>query len=161
MNKADLVANIAAKAGLTKKDAEAALNAVVASIEEALVKGDKVALVGFGTFETKTRAARTGINPRTKQAIKIPASKVPAFKMPQDKSLKLSRFIKRKTVANDACDQGRVMIIEKVATPGDRVKEGDIITVTFGDKVLTARVERMVEHVKKDDAAEMYSIIAD
>ena len=81
MNKADLVANIAAKAGLTKKDAEAALNAVVASIEEALVKGDKVALVGFGTFETKTRAARTGINPRTKQAIKIPASKVPAFKI--------------------------------------------------------------------------------
>ena len=57
MNKADLVASIAAKAGLTKKDAEAALNAVVASIEEALVKGDKVALVGFGTFETKTRAA--------------------------------------------------------------------------------------------------------
>ncbi|MBQ9097718.1 MAG: HU family DNA-binding protein [Clostridia bacterium] len=81
MNKADLVASVAAKAGLTKKDAEAALNAVVASIEEALVKGDKVALVGFGTFETKTRAARTGINPRTKQAIKIPASKVPAFKI--------------------------------------------------------------------------------
>ena len=81
MNKADLVANIAAKAGLTKKDAEAALNAVVASIEEALVKGDKVALVGFGTFETKTRAARTGINPRTKAAIKIPASKVPSFKI--------------------------------------------------------------------------------
>ena len=81
MNKADLVASVAAKAGLTKKDADAALNAVVASIEEALVKGDKVALVGFGTFETKTRAARTGINPRTKQAIKIPASKVPAFKI--------------------------------------------------------------------------------
>ena len=81
MNKADLVASVAAKAGLTKKDAEAALNAVVASIEEALVKGDKVALIGFGTFETKTRAARTGINPRTKQAIKIPASKVPAFKI--------------------------------------------------------------------------------
>ena len=81
MNKADLVASVAAKAGLTKKDAEAALIAVVASIEEALVKGDKVALVGFGTFETKTRAARTGINPRTKQAIKTPASKVPAFKI--------------------------------------------------------------------------------
>ena len=81
MNKADLVASICAKAGLTKKDAEAALNAVVAAIEEAVVKGDKVALVGFGTFETKTRAARTGINPRTKQAIKIPASKVPAFKI--------------------------------------------------------------------------------
>ena len=80
MNKADLVASIAAKAGLTKKDAEAALNAVVASIEEALVKGDKVALVGFGTFETKKRAARKGKNPQTGAEISIAASTVPSFK---------------------------------------------------------------------------------
>ncbi len=78
-----------------------------------------------------------------------------------DKYLKVSRLIKRRTVANDACEQGRVMINEKTAKPGDRVKVGDIITVTFGDKVLKAKVERIVEHVKKDDAAEMYSIIAD
>ena len=76
-----------------------------------------------------------------------------------DKYLKVSRLIKRRTVANDACEQGRVMINDKVSKPGDRVKEGDIITITFGDKVLRAKVERIVEHVKKDDAAEMYSII--
>jgi DNA-binding protein HU-beta len=79
MNKAELVAKIADKAGFTKKDAEVALNAVIASVEEALVAGDKVALVGFGTFEVKERAARTGINPLTKKAINIPATKVPKF----------------------------------------------------------------------------------
>lgn len=81
MNKADLVAKIAEKANITKKDADIALGAVIASIEEALVAGEKISLVGFGTFETKKRAARTGINPRTKATIKIPASKVPAFKI--------------------------------------------------------------------------------
>ena len=79
VNKAELVAKIADKAGFTKKDAEVALNAVIASIEEALVADEKVALVGFGTFEVKARAARTGINPLTKAAIKIPATKVPKF----------------------------------------------------------------------------------
>ncbi len=81
MNKADLVAKIADKAAITKKDADIALGAVLASIEEALVAGEKISLVGFGTFETKMRAARTGINPATKAAIKIPASKVPTFKI--------------------------------------------------------------------------------
>ena len=81
MNKAELVAKIADKANITKKDADIALSAVIASIEEALVAGDKISLVGFGTFETKTRAARTGINPRTKETIKIPAAKVPSFKI--------------------------------------------------------------------------------
>jgi len=81
MNKADLVAKIADKAAITKKDAETALNAVIASIEESLVAGEKIALVGFGTFETKNRAARQGINPRTKTTIEIPASKVPTFKI--------------------------------------------------------------------------------
>lgn len=81
MNKADLVAKIAEKAAITKKDAETALNAVITSIEESLVEGEKIALVGFGTFETKLRAARQGINPRTKTTIEIPASKVPTFKI--------------------------------------------------------------------------------
>ncbi len=76
-----------------------------------------------------------------------------------DKYLKVSRLIKRRTVANDACEQGRVMINEKVAKPGDRVKEGDVITIVFGDKTLKAKVERITEHVKKEDAVEMYSII--
>jgi len=80
MNKTELVAAVAAKAELSKKDAEAAVKAVIDSVTEALADGDKVALVGFGTFEVKTRAARTGKNPRTGEAISIPASKVPSFK---------------------------------------------------------------------------------
>lgn len=84
MNKQDLVASVAEKSGLTKKDAEKALNAVVDSIKEALKKGDKVSLVGFGTFEVRTRAARSGRNPQTGDLIKIPAGKVPAFRPGKD-----------------------------------------------------------------------------
>ena len=80
MNKTELVAAMAEKAGLSKKDAEKALNAFVESIEETLKAGDKVSLVGFGTFETRERAARDGKNPRTGEKIKIAASKIPAFK---------------------------------------------------------------------------------
>ena len=80
MNKAELVAAVAAKTGDTKKAAEASVDAIVASIKEALKKGDKVQLVGFGSFEVRKRAARKGRNPQTKQEIKIPASKAPVFK---------------------------------------------------------------------------------
>ena len=80
MNKTELVAAVAAKAELSKKDAEAAVNAVFDSVKDALAEGDKVSLIGFGTFSVKTRAARTGLNPRTKETIDIPESKVPAFK---------------------------------------------------------------------------------
>jgi len=80
MNKTELIAAIAEKAELSKKDAEKALVAFIESVEGALAKNDKVQLVGFGTFEVKTRAARKGRNPRTKQEITIPASKAPAFK---------------------------------------------------------------------------------
>ena len=80
MNKVELIAAVAEKAGLTKKDAEKAVAAVVASVEEALVKGDKVQLIGFGTFEVRERAARVGRNPQTKEEIKIDASKQPVFK---------------------------------------------------------------------------------
>ena len=81
MNKAELVAAVAEKTNFTKKDAEAAINALVASIEEALVKGDKVQLIGFGTFETKERKARQGRNPRQpEEIIEISASKAPTFK---------------------------------------------------------------------------------
>lgn len=80
MNKTELVSAVAAKAGLSKKDAEAAVNATVAAITDALKANDKVALVGFGTFEVRARAARMGKNPQTGAAIKIAASKVPAFK---------------------------------------------------------------------------------
>lgn len=80
MNKTELVAAVATKAELSKKDAEAAVKAVVDAVTEALKDGEKVALVGFGTFEVKTRAARTGKNPRTGEVIDIPESKVPSFK---------------------------------------------------------------------------------
>ncbi len=80
MNKTELVAAVAENAALSKKDAEKAISAVIDAITGALSDGDKVQLVGFGTFEVRERGARTGKNPRTGEAIKIAASKVPAFK---------------------------------------------------------------------------------
>lgn len=80
MNKTDLSAAIAAKTGLTKKDAEACVNAFFEVVTETLQKGDKVAIVGFGTFEVRDRPARVGRNPRTGEEIKIAATKMPAFK---------------------------------------------------------------------------------
>lgn len=80
MNKTELVAAIAAKAGLSKKDAEKAFAAFTDTVVETLKAGDKIQLVGFGTFEVRERAARTGINPQTKQTITIAASKNPVFK---------------------------------------------------------------------------------
>ena len=79
MNKQELIAVMAEKANLSKKDAEAALNAFVGAVEDALVKGDKVQLVGFGGFEVRERAARTGRNPQTGETIEIPACKKPSF----------------------------------------------------------------------------------
>lgn len=80
MNKSELVSAIAEKTGLSKKDSESALNSFVEIISEELENNEKVQLVGFGTFEVRERAARTGRNPQTKEEIQIPASKVPAFK---------------------------------------------------------------------------------
>ena len=80
MNKTELIAAVAAKTGITKKDAERVVNATVESITESLVKGDKVQISGFGNFEVKAREARVGRNPRTKQTIQIPATRLPVFK---------------------------------------------------------------------------------
>ena len=80
MNKSDLIAAMAAKTGETKKSSEALLDAFVSAVTESLKKGDKVQLVGFGSFEVRKRAARKGRNPQTKEEIKIPASKAPVFK---------------------------------------------------------------------------------
>lgn len=79
-NKQDLIAEVAAKTGLTKKDSEKAVNAFGEVVTEFLAKGEKVQLIGFGTFEVRNRAARKGRNPKTGAEIEIPASKVPAFK---------------------------------------------------------------------------------
>ncbi len=86
MNKTELVASVAEKAGMTKKDAEKAVNALFESVEQALAKDDKVQIIGFGTFEVKAREERKGRNPQTGAEITIPASKTPVFKA--GKSLK-------------------------------------------------------------------------
>ncbi len=80
MNKTELIAIAAENSGMTKKDTERMLNAAIDAITMALVKGEKVQISGFGTFETKDREARVGRNPHTKEAIDIPATRVPAFK---------------------------------------------------------------------------------
>ena len=80
MNKTELIAAVAAKTGMSKKDAERAVAATIDSITESLVKGDKVQVSGFGIFEVKTREARVGRNPRTKETIQIPATRLPQFK---------------------------------------------------------------------------------
>ncbi|MCL2401378.1 MAG: HU family DNA-binding protein [Oscillospiraceae bacterium] len=80
MNKAELINEIAVNSGLSKKDSEKALAATIDAVTNALAKGDKVQLVGFGIFEVKDRAARTGRNPKTKEVIQIPATRTPQFK---------------------------------------------------------------------------------
>ena len=80
MNKTELISIAAENAGMTKKDTERVINAAIAAITASLVKGEKVQLSGFGTFEAKEREARVGRNPHTKEAIEIPATRVPAFK---------------------------------------------------------------------------------
>ena len=80
MNKTELIAAVAEKVGMTKKDAERVINATVETITEKMVAGEKVAMSGFGIFEVKAREARVGRNPRTKETIEIPATRLPAFK---------------------------------------------------------------------------------
>ena len=80
MNKTELIAAVAEKTGLTKKDAERVINATFETVTASLAKGEKVAVSGFGNFEVKAREARVGRNPRTKETIQIPATKLPAFK---------------------------------------------------------------------------------
>ena len=80
MNKTELIAAVAEKAGLTKKDVEKTITATLETVKEVVAKGDKVQVVGFGTFEVSERAARTGRNPQTGAEMKIPASKAPKFK---------------------------------------------------------------------------------
>jgi len=80
MNKSELISAVAEKSGLSKKDAEAAVTAVLDVISETLAEGEEIRLVGFGTFEVKKREARMGLNPKTKEPVPIAATKVPAFK---------------------------------------------------------------------------------
>lgn len=91
MNKSELIASISEKSGLTKKDSEKALGAIMESVNEALSKNEKIQLIGFGTFEVKERAAREGVNPKTKEKINIPACKVPSFKAGKELKEKVNK----------------------------------------------------------------------
>ena len=211
MNKTELVAAIADKTELSKKDSEKALKAFIDVVGEELKKGEKIQLVGFGTFEVTERAARTGKNPQTGKEIKIAACKAPKFKagkalkdavnayfkakenlrlpcrrlynrgcgsfficapggaaagiqqkgaaMRLDKYLKVSRLIKRRTVANEACDAGRVVINGKVAKASADVKAGDVIEIAFGNKSVKVRVTDVRDTVKKEEAADMFEYL--
>ena len=163
MNKTELIAAAAEKSGLSKKDTESALNAAIDVITAALTEGDKIQLVGFGSFEVKNRAARTGRNPKTKEPIEIPASKLPMFKpgrgdmqMRLDKWLKVSRLIKRRTVANEACDNQRVTANGRPVKASYDVKEGDVLELRFGERTVKVQVLTVAEHVGKADAPAMY-----
>lgn len=96
MNKSELVESVAKLAELSKKDSERAVSAVFESISNALVKEEKVVLVGFGTFETRRREARTGRNPATKEVIKIAASKSPAFKAGKGLKDRVNKSVKNR-----------------------------------------------------------------
>ena len=91
MNKTELVAAVAAKTELSKKDAEKALSAILETVTETLAAGEKVQLVGFGTFETKQRNERTAKNPRTGETVTVPASRVPGFKAGQALKTKVAK----------------------------------------------------------------------
>ncbi len=91
MNKTELAAAVAAKTDMTKKDAEKALNAMLETLAETLAKGEKVQLVGFGTFKTKERAARMAKNPRTRETVAVPATRVPDFTAGQALKAKVAK----------------------------------------------------------------------
>ena len=94
MNKQELIKSMAEKASLNKANSEKALNAFIETLQEALANGEKVQLIGFGTFETKERAAKVGLNPRTKEKIDISAKKVPAFKPGKEFKKKINNSLK-------------------------------------------------------------------
>ena len=161
MTKVELIAAVAENAGLSKKDAEQAVNATVEAITKALAEGDKVSLVGFGTFETRERPARKGRNPRTKEEITIPATSIRGKEqaMRIDKYLKVSRLIKRRTVANEVADAGRILVNGKPAKASYAVKVDDVIEITFGNKPVKVKVLSTDAPMGKDVAREMYQVI--
>ena len=159
MNKTEFIAAVAEKAEISKKDAEKAVKAFTDVVTEELVNGGKVQLVGFGNFEVAERPAREGRNPKTGEAMTIAASKTPKFKAGKalkDEVNKVSRLIKRRTVANEACDAGRVLVNDKPAKASLNVKTGDIIEIQFGAKAVRAEVLDVQETVKKDEAKELF-----
>ena len=156
MNKTELVAAVAEQADISKKDAEKALKAFVDVVTEEMKKGEKVQLVGFGTFEVSERAAREGRNPQSEKGCALFVLREGKIKMRLDKFLKVSRLIKRRTVANEACDAGRVLINGAVAKASTKVKKGDIIEIQFGTKTVKAEVLDLRDTTKKEEAADLF-----
>ena len=186
MTKADLTAQVAANTDMTKKDADKAVNAVFEALSRALANGEKVTISGFGTFEVRERAERQGINPRTQEPIPargraggrwnktVAAGRVRPVRtagsflrikggpfMRLDKYLKVSRLIKRRTVANEVADAGRILINGKVAKASAAVAPGDVIEITFGNRPVKVRILSDAEPRTKDVAREMYEIISE
>ena len=178
MNKTEFIAAVAEKAEISKKDSEKALKAFVDVVTEQLKAGDKVQLVGFGTFEVSERAAREGRNPQTGKTMTIAACKAPKFKagkalkdainqfrvfveeyMRLDKFLKVSRLIKRRTVANEACDAGRVLVNGKTAKASVKVKPGDVIEIQFGTRTVKVEVLELQETTKKEEAKDLFKYL--
>ena len=154
MNKTELITAIAESADISKKDSEKALKAFVDVVTEELKKGEKVQLVGFGTFEVSERAAREGRNPQTgKRRVR---TLLKERKMRLDKFLKVSRLIKRRTVANEACDAGRVSVNGKPAKASVQVKPGDVIEIHFGTREVKAEVLKLEDTTKKEKAEELF-----
>ena len=169
MNKSELIAAAAQAAGAQKKDAERLINAAIDIMSQKLAQGESIQISGFGIFEVRNREARVGRNPITREAVEIPATKVPAFKasktlkdlvkkysMRLDKYLKVSRLIKRRTVANEACDNGRISVNGRVVKASYDVKVGDKIEIAMGPRMVAVEVLQVAETVRKDDAAAMY-----
>ena len=138
MNKTELIAAVAEKASISKKESEVVINAALDTIIDSLKNDEKVQLVGFGSFE-------------------IPHfSEKETNSMRLDKYLKVSRLIKRRTVANEACDGGRVTVNGKVARASYDVKVGDVIALHFGERVLAVEVLDVSETAGKSEASLLY-----
>ena len=133
MKKSELVTLVAEKTGFSKKDTEKTIDTVFTAIADIMAAGDKLQISGFGTFETKERAARTG-----------------------HKYLKVSRLIKRRTVANDARDAARITVNGKPAKASYQVKIGDVIEIAFGQRTMKVEVLNIAEHTLKADASALY-----
>ena len=173
MNKAELVAAVAEKTGLSKKDSEKAVNAAFDAISAELVEGGKVQLVGFGSFETKTfppsRPAKPSRTPS--QSNLSPKCERPPVRLERrscfirgtdmrlDKYLKVSRLIKRRSVANDACDADRILVNGRQAKASYQVKVGDVLEIAFGQRTLKVEVTQVADNVSKSDAPAMYKEI--
>ena len=178
MNKAELIATVAEKTGLSKKDSEKAVNATFDTITANLEVGEKVQLPyrpqpqdqGRDRDPGDARARLQGRQSAQGRCFQISDANAPGLtrsvfhrRMPMrlDKYLKVSRLIKRRTVANDACDGQHITVNGRTAKASYDVKVGDVIEIAFGQRTVKVEVLAVTENAKKDDAAAMYRELAE